>query len=88
MTTEEKIKLVDHHAALLAEHYDCVQILCSTHLGRDEGTESVYSGLGNWFARQGMARDFQVKAEAETHASHIGAKINPPDDGADGWKNV
>lgn len=85
MTTEEKIKLVDQHAATLGEHFECVQILVSNHLG-ESGTESVYSGVGNWFARQGMARDFQVKDEATTHASKLGEKIAPPDDEADGWK--
>lgn len=54
--------LIDGMLSELGEHFDAVQILVSTH--DPEGTEAFARGLGNWYARQGMAREFVERATA------------------------
>lgn len=83
MTVDDLIKLVDRHASELGEHFDSVQVLVSN--SGSEGTENIYSGVGNWFARQGMAHDFITKDSANTHANKIGDRLDPPDD-SEAWK--
>lgn len=87
MRPEEQIELVDRIAAQLGEQFECVQILVSTCLENGKGTESVYSGFGNWFARQGMARDFVTKDDASTHAKHLADRLDPPpQDESEAWR--
>lgn len=71
---------------LLMEHFDCVQVLCS-RVTQDRETESYYLGAGNWHARQGMAREFLSKDQAQTQA-HALAEVMPhePPDSSDNWK--
>lgn len=69
----------------LREHFDCVQILASVELENEQGTAHHYQGMGNWFARQGMAHDFTERDQADTVAEIIAKAIHPPDDG-DEWK--
>lgn len=77
---------IEKHVLALMEHFDAVQILVSS-TAPCGGTESVFQGAGNWFARQGMAHDFIQRDQSETSASKIADKISPPppDDGEE-WK--
>lgn len=86
MTPQEKEKLVDDHVAKLMEHFDAVQILVSGVMYN--GTESVFRGGGNWFARQGMAQEFITRDHAETNAHKIKQVLPqpPPDDEGEEWK--
>lgn len=74
MTYEEQAKLVERIAAQLGEHFDAVQILCST---QDEGggTIGVSRGCGNWYARIGMARELLDADTAEGSARSIASKL-------------
>ena len=83
--TEQRAE-VERHVLALMEHFDAVQILvsCTAPCG---GTESVFQGAGNWFARQGMAHEFINRDQAETNAFKIGEKIQPPpDEDGEAWK--
>lgn len=73
---DEQQAIVQHHITALMEHFEAVQILVSS--STPEGTESVFMGAGNWFARQGMARDFLNQDQARTNAKEI-ALGQPPE---------
>lgn len=77
---------VERAISLLMEHFDCVQVLCS-RVNPDRETESYYLGAGNWHGRQGMAREFLSKDQAQTNAAEI-AKVMPqePPDDSENWK--
>lgn len=79
---------VERAIGLLMEHFDCVQVLCS-RVTPDRETESYYQGAGNWHGRQGMAREFLSKDQAQTNAAEI-AKVMPqePPDDSDTWKEI
>jgi len=74
-TEQESLKIVGEHISSLMEHFESVQVLCSRH-NPSIGTENVYLGAGNWFARQGMAHDFINQDKSRTEASEI-AKAMP-----------
>lgn len=57
MTIEDQAALVDRHVEDLREHFQVVQILCSSE-NEDGGTLRIFRGRGNWFARIGMVREF------------------------------
>ncbi len=78
---------VDAAVQALMEHFGAVQILASFE--DDQGqTINVYSGGGNWFARQGMAHDFIQKDQAHTNGSEIARALpsTPPDDDGESWR--
>lgn len=77
LTPAEQKNIVRQHVTALSEFFDSVQIFVSN--SSDIGTESVYLGSGNWFARQGMAHDFIHKDQAQTEAIELSAVINPKD---------
>ena len=67
----------------LGEHFDAVQILGSWMNGGH--TRCAKRGSGNFYARQGMAREFIEINLAEDQAAAIAERLNPPDEG-DNWK--
>lgn len=69
MNPQKAKEMISAHAAQLSEHFDAVQILVSYPW--EGGTQPLYSGNGNWFARQGMARDFIELEQAEQIAREI-----------------
>lgn len=79
MTSEERTKIVERHVAELSEIYDAVQIL-GTWLNENGETCGQKRGSGNWYARQGMAREFLEQDSAELSAKAIGERLDPPDD--------
>ncbi len=70
MSPQEGKKLLIDYSAKLSEHFDAVQIMVSYPW--EGGTQPLYAGSGNWFARQGMAHDFIQLEEAEQIAREIG----------------
>lgn len=78
LTPQEQSALVRQHALALSEFFDTVQILVSNTT--DLGTENVFLGSGNWFARQGMAHDFINKDRAQTEAHELAGVIHPPEE--------
>jgi hypothetical protein len=70
----------------LGEHFDAIQIL-GTYVQDDGMTARVSMGIGNWYARQGVAQEFLNMDAAVTTAHEIG-KVLPRSDSDDGddWK--
>ena len=83
MDQMEARKLLKCALAQLSEHFDGVQILASWQ--SREGTHFGAEGAGNWYLRQGMARMWVERDQAETNADRMREAIHPPDDG-DEWK--
>lgn len=84
MSKDEIRKLCERAASQLAEHGDAVQIM---HTWTDvHGTHRVFTGCGNWYARQGMAHEFIECDRAQTNAAEIASKLEPPPDDAESWK--
>jgi alcohol dehydrogenase YqhD (iron-dependent ADH family) len=56
MTNEEADQRMKAAVDALREHFDAVQIVASY---QEEGiTHAKHKGVGNWYARQGLAREF------------------------------
>lgn len=55
-TFEEDMRIVGEAAHRLAEHFDCVQIVVSSHHGGHSEPETAFRsyGIGNMFARIAM----------------------------------
>lgn len=53
---EELERIVDDSLARLAEHFEVVEIFASRV--EPDGTRCIKRGMGNWYARQGMAQEF------------------------------
>jgi hypothetical protein len=83
-TPEQQQAIVQQAINALMEHFDCVQILASSH--GDDGTSKVAMGGGNWYARQGMAHEFIQMDQAQTNAHQMASVINPPDNEGEAWK--
>lgn len=69
MTAEQLSKIVEDAASALGEHFEAVQILVSN--SDSEGTGGVSRGVGNFYARLGMAHEFIEKDSNEMLASMI-----------------
>lgn len=78
MTNAEYTKIVFDAAAALGEHFDAVQILVSTSEG--DGTYNCKQGVGNYYARLGLAREFVNEDEADILASRIACELNCGED--------
>lgn len=65
-------ELLDSACAILAEHFDCVQIMVSSTGGKD-----IWSaGAGNYYGRMGMIHEIIKDDAAISIASRINAKNN------------
>lgn len=84
--TQERLNgLMDKMLAELGEHFEAIQIL-GTFVDDDGHTARASRGVGNWYARQGLAREFLDMDAAQTTAYELSQVINrPPEDGED-WK--
>ena len=81
MMTDRDIKeqALKDALALLGEHFEAVQILTSYPI--DEcGTASMYRGLGNWYARTGMAQEFLNQDQAQEQAKQIADRLGEDED--------
>jgi len=67
--------LLDEKLREISEYFDAVQIL-GTFVDDDGDTVRVTRGFGNWYARQGVAREFLDMDAAQTTAYEI-AKVLP-----------
>ncbi len=85
--SNEKVKgLVEKMLIEMTEHFpDChVQVLMT--FNSDGLTKSVSSGVGNWYARQGLAHEFINSDIAQENARQIADAISPPSDTGEAWK--
>ncbi len=78
MTDPDLNDLMDSHLEALGEHFDAVQIMCTTY--DSEGTSVFTRGLGNHYARVGMAHYFLEKNTHEDSAERIASKIKEEND--------
>jgi hypothetical protein len=86
MTHEEMLaEKVNGILRELGEHFDSVQIL-GTYVQDDGCTARVSMGIGNWYARQGVAREFLEMDAAVTTAHELGKVIQRPTDDGEEWK--
>ena len=69
MTHEQMAGILQDVASRLGEHFDTVQILATSH--DERGTFGLKAGVGNWYARQGQAREFIQQETARHHAVEI-----------------
>lgn len=73
----EMDRIIERFLEELGEHCDAVQVMASWN---EEGrTYATVVGSGNWYARQGMARQFINTDQAQTNAREISEAINPTD---------
>lgn len=87
MNRDEAEKYLSKVLTELVEHFEGVQILATRMAPEGAGTERFFMGAGNWYARQGLAHAFIKNDEAQTLASEIGDKLEPPPaDDAESWK--
>lgn len=49
----------------ISEYCDCVSV--SLTFDKEGGTVGTHKGFGNWYARQGLAREFIEQDSARTH---------------------
>lgn len=74
MNEQELAEYLQDKARDICEHVDCVQILASTY--DPTGTTSHFQGVGNFFARQGLAHSFITRDKAEDAAIQIAQRLN------------
>lgn len=85
MNGEQVNKMLDDAAAKLGEHFGAVQIMVTW----DECgvTHAAKRGIGNWYARQGMAHEFINTDMAVENATQLARLLPKPDsDDGDEWK--
>lgn len=75
MTNEEASSFVMAEAHRLGEHFDAVQILVTRMNGGS--TQYIARGVGNWYARQGIARAFVQNDVHEDLAREIADQLKP-----------
>ena len=78
MTPKQEAEMLDETLARLGEHFDAVQILATAH--DDEGTDYRSQGVGNWYARVGMAREFLKRDFQKDQAIRIRQESEAEDD--------
>ena len=78
MTADEIYELCDEAAAKLGEHVDAVQIMVTWVEGGV--TLRAKAGVGNVYARLGMAHEFINEDRAQDTADRLGAVIHDEDE--------
>jgi hypothetical protein len=87
MSPEEAEKWLSKIVAQIGEEYDCVQILVSRSAPELGGTERIFIGSGNWYARSGMAAAFLQRDKAQEIGKEVSVQLpKPPPDDAEEWK--
>lgn len=54
--------ILRNHVAMLAEHFDTVQIVATKSV-QDNGTRRHTEGAGNWYARYGSVKEWITREE-------------------------
>lgn len=81
MTADEFTAVCEEFFAKVGEHADAVQVLATFHeSGASEtGTTFRKRGIGNYWARVGMVREFLIQDSSRTAAVELGEVIHPED---------
>lgn len=62
---DEALAFLERHVAMMGEQFDSIQVFATrVEPGPDGATESFTTGIGNWYARHGQAREWVRKQEA------------------------
>ena len=59
--------MIDAHAAQLSEHFGAIQIMATYPC--EVGTQAVFGGRGDFYARQGLAHAF-IQTEQAVEIAH------------------
>ena len=66
MSEEEAVQILKKAASDLGEHFDNIQIHASwMSLNGDGYTKAYHTGIGDWYARQGLAHAFINEDQAK-----------------------
>ena len=82
MNNDEMLEELVEDFCRRAQLYGCdaVQVLLSLHNDKD-GTRVLKNGRGNWYSRQGMAKEFIDEGFARTENSIRVTEFDEPEDG-------
>jgi len=72
-------KTIEVAINMLAEHFPNVQVLAS-RVDTDGRTYRISQGVGDWYARQGLAHEFIQQDIAQEAATQIAEKLKPPEE--------
>lgn len=85
MTNAERIAFMDLKIAELSEHFEHVQVMATWQ--EDLKTLQLKRGLGNWYARQGLAQEFINEDRAQENAAAVSRYLpKPPPEEGEEWK--
>lgn len=73
MSDLERHKVIKAITAQLAEHFEHIQVLVSWN--ENQETHCIKTGVGNWYARQGMAHAFITEDVAQENARQVSDAI-------------
>lgn len=75
LTTDQAVALLDKMLAQLGEHFDSVQILTSRRHPQNTATQAITRGVGDWYARRGLAHEFIALDRADEVAQSIAKQL-------------
>lgn len=75
MTRDQASKVVDSALHILGERFDASLVLVSWKGENGKETFDLFSGMGNWYARQGMAHEFIRRDDAQVKAHELGREL-------------
>jgi hypothetical protein len=78
LTDEEAQRIIDVHAASLAEHFP--HVIISVSFEDKEGTEMYCTRVGNFYAQQGMIREIMLARDESTRVDARRRMIDPPEE--------
>jgi hypothetical protein len=76
MSNAEANQMLLEVSSKLGEHFDSVQILASWN--EEAITACSFVGCGNWYARQGMAKEFLEQDQAQLIGREVSRALPPP----------
>lgn len=82
--SDPDIESISRAISILAEHWDCIQVLASRYDGSSGETIRAEIGVGNWLARKAQAQEFvdrsAIQNEEHYRAKAMEAETNDDDD--------
>lgn len=72
---DRRVEAVANALQTLGEYFEAVQIMCC--FTEENATKMRSAGSGNWFARQGMAREFLQAQQDQALAAELSEALKP-----------
>lgn len=82
MNSEEIKAKVNRFLVELTEQVPDLHVQVLMSWNTEGQTRSLHTGMGNWYARQGLAHEFINADVAQENAQQIADAIRPPEEGA------